>query len=125
MILQRVQNPENLLTGTSTYVNCLDGVILFASILERLNLDPIIVLLPGHSLVGWRCYPGIDSQYSPRDLLTTCEFVDIALISEKLGFYEALSSAEAYLLRNMPLFEHEPVELNKYARIIDVRMARK
>lgn len=36
--------------------NCLDGTVLFASLLEQANLHPLIFIQPGHALVGWRVF---------------------------------------------------------------------
>lgn len=33
--------------------NCLEGVVLFASILESLGIQPLIVLIPEHAILGW------------------------------------------------------------------------
>lgn len=33
--------------------NCIDGSILFASILRRIGIDPLIVIIPGHAFVGF------------------------------------------------------------------------
>ena len=37
--------------------NCIDGTILFASLLENIGIRAFIVLVPGHALVGWRPLP--------------------------------------------------------------------
>lgn len=124
MILQRVQNPDGILLGTSTYINCLDGVILFSSIIERLNLDPIIVLMPGHSIVGWKGNPAVDTK-KVGELFSTCEFLDVTLASDSLDFYSAVSAAEAYMIRYLPLFESEPKKIEEYVKIIDVKLSRK
>jgi hypothetical protein len=38
--------------------NCIDGSMLFASILEALQLEPVVVFTPGHAFVGVRQSPG-------------------------------------------------------------------
>ena len=38
--------------------NCIDGSMLFASILEALQLEPVVVFTPGHAFVGVRQGPG-------------------------------------------------------------------
>jgi hypothetical protein len=48
---QRVRLPrESLKDGTA---NCIDGVVLFASLLEGISLSPALVIIPGHALVAW------------------------------------------------------------------------
>ncbi|MFZ8431498.1 hypothetical protein ACO1MU_14375, partial [Staphylococcus aureus] len=33
--------------------NCIDGTVLFASILRKIGIDPLIVLVPGHAFLGF------------------------------------------------------------------------
>jgi hypothetical protein len=40
-------------TINSNQANCVDGSILFASILRKIGIDPFLVLLPGHMIVGF------------------------------------------------------------------------
>ncbi len=43
--------PADVIAATGgTY---LEGVLLFASLLEAIGLDPILVFLPGHAMIGW------------------------------------------------------------------------
>ena len=50
---QRVRTAEDVLEGRLG--TCLDTTILMASVLEYLSIEPLIVVLPGHALVGyWR-----------------------------------------------------------------------
>lgn len=37
--------------------NCIDGTVLFASILRRIGIDPFIVLVPGHAYLGFYLDP--------------------------------------------------------------------
>jgi hypothetical protein len=58
-VTQRVRLPtESLATGSSA--NCIDGTVLFASLLELASIDPLIVVVPGHAFVGWRIWHGLD-----------------------------------------------------------------
>ena len=34
--------------------NCLEGCVLFASLLHASDLHPLILFLPGHAIVGWK-----------------------------------------------------------------------
>ncbi|MCB0158802.1 MAG: hypothetical protein KDD83_11780, partial [Caldilineaceae bacterium] len=51
---QRIQLPNEVLQAEKPVANCLDGALLFASLLRRIGLETAIVLVPGHALVGWR-----------------------------------------------------------------------
>lgn len=39
-----------------TLGNCIDGAVLYASIMLRAGLDPVIVIQQGHAFVGWRTW---------------------------------------------------------------------
>ncbi len=41
-----------------TQANCIDGVVLMASILRRIELDPLIIIGPGHAMLGYHLAPG-------------------------------------------------------------------
>ncbi|MBI5502317.1 MAG: hypothetical protein HY907_18885 [Deltaproteobacteria bacterium] len=49
--IQRTRLPSEVLASTNA--QCLEGTILFASLMEAIGLRPIIVLVPGHAFVGW------------------------------------------------------------------------
>jgi hypothetical protein len=54
--MQRVRLPTDCLRSGGS-ANCIDGTVLFASLLEIASIEPIIVLVPGHAFVGWRVLP--------------------------------------------------------------------
>lgn len=56
---QRVRLPRETLREQQA--NCLDGALLFASLLEALGLDPCLAVVPGHVFAGWRTAKGMDS----------------------------------------------------------------
>ncbi len=37
----------------SSQINCVDGSALFASLLKAVNIDPVLVRVPGHMFVGY------------------------------------------------------------------------
>lgn len=49
---QRTRLPAEVLASTNA--QCLEGSLLYASLLEAIGLSPVIVLVPGHAFVGWR-----------------------------------------------------------------------
>lgn len=58
-VTQRVRLPsESLAAGGSA--NCIDGTVLFASLLELASIDPLIVIVPGHAFLGWRIWRRVD-----------------------------------------------------------------
>jgi hypothetical protein len=48
---QRVRLPRQSLEEEQA--NCIDGTLLFASLLEAASLNPALVIIPGHVFVGW------------------------------------------------------------------------
>ncbi|MCB0025605.1 MAG: hypothetical protein KDD91_21375, partial [Caldilinea sp.] len=48
---QRVRLPRESLAERQA--NCIDGTLLFASLLEAASLHPAIVVVPGHAFVAW------------------------------------------------------------------------
>jgi hypothetical protein len=50
--VQRVQFPAETIDAKAG--NCLDGSVLFGSMLSMCGMNPLILLVPGHALVGWR-----------------------------------------------------------------------
>ena len=51
---QKVKTPTEVIKYQSA--NCVEGVILMASIIESLGMQPLVVLVPGHSFVGWKVW---------------------------------------------------------------------
>jgi hypothetical protein len=49
--VQRTRLPTEVLASTNA--QCLEGTLLFATLLEAVGLRPIIVTVPGHAFVGW------------------------------------------------------------------------
>ncbi len=47
--------------------NCIDGTVLFASILRKIGIDPILVLLPDHAFLGF----WLDAQHTTPAFLET------------------------------------------------------
>ena len=51
---QRVRLPRQALEEGQA--NCIDGTVLFASLLEAVSLSPAIVIVPGHAFVAWETW---------------------------------------------------------------------
>jgi hypothetical protein len=52
---ERVRMPEVSLRDSSA--NCIDGVVMYASLFENLGMEPVVLLVPGHAYVGVRLSP--------------------------------------------------------------------
>ena len=55
---QRTRLPRESLSGRAA--NCIDGSVLFASLLEGSSLNAALVLVPGHAFVGWEVWDSSD-----------------------------------------------------------------
>jgi hypothetical protein len=59
----------------SSQINCVDGSVLFASLLRAINMEPILVRVPGHMFVGYYT----DSKRSNMNFLETTMIGDVNL----------------------------------------------
>lgn len=77
-IIQRVRLPSQTLAMTgATGANCIDGTVLFASLLEAMTLNAAIVTLPGHAIVAWETGQGSDTwDYLDTVLIHDTQFGD-------------------------------------------------
>jgi hypothetical protein len=53
-VMQRIRLPRESLEVKGG--NCIDGTVLFASLLLAISLNPAIMLVPGHAFVGWETW---------------------------------------------------------------------
>jgi len=83
---ERVRTPRQSLAQRSA--NCIDAVVMYASLFENLGLEPVVVLVPGHAYVGVRLARG-----SNRYL-----YIETAQIP-RLGFEAAVAAAERGMAR--------------------------
>lgn len=70
---QRVRTFQDALE--SSQINCVDGSVLFASLLRAINIDPVLVRLPGHMFVGYYT----DAAHQEINFLETTMIGDIDL----------------------------------------------
>ena len=86
-VTQRARLPHESLARKSA--NCVDGSVLFASLLEGASLSPALLLLPGHALVGWESDEGAgDWQIVETTMLGTHDF-DAACASGQKQYDQA------------------------------------
>jgi hypothetical protein len=81
---QRLRLPRESLEDKQA--NCVDGTVLFASILEALSLNPAIVVLPTHVIVGWETAPESNQwRYLDTTKLDTRTFEEAAQFGTTLA----------------------------------------
>ena len=73
LLTQRTRLPRESLRHRNA--NCIDGTVLFASLLESASLHAGIVLVPGHAFVAWEKWPGSDEwDYLETTMIGTHDF---------------------------------------------------
>jgi hypothetical protein len=67
--VQRTRLPAEVLASTNA--QCLEGTLLFATLMEAIGVKPIIVLVPGHAFVGWHTVAKDGTRGEPLFVETT------------------------------------------------------
>jgi len=86
---QRIRLPEETLSLNTA--NCIDVSVAFASAVENLDMDPVIVILPGHAFTGLRL--GRNSQERL--------YLDLTVLPNGT-FQEAMGRAQRWLKKTPP-----------------------
>ncbi len=73
VLSQRVRTFDDALE--SSQINCVDGSVLFASLLRAINIEPILVRMPGHMFVGYYT----DGTKQQKNFLETTMIGDVDL----------------------------------------------
>jgi hypothetical protein len=94
--IQRTRLPRESLAGRAA--NCIDGTVLFASLLEGAALNPAIVLVPGHAIVGWEAWDGSDEwRFLETTMIGSHEF-EAACRSGQKQYDEAMTNGRGRLI---------------------------
>jgi hypothetical protein len=114
-ITQRVRLPVTSLHESQSRANCIDGTVLYASLLELANLDPMIAIVPGHAFVGWRVWRGLPQYDFLETTMTGSGEFETAIQSGDEQYELALTKG---------YFGRELFDPNGFARLIDVAACR-
>lgn len=114
-ITQRVRLPTTSLHESQSRANCIDGTVLYASLLELASLEPMIAITPGHAFVGWRIWPNLDQYEFLETTMTGTDDFEAALQSGNQQYEEACHKG---------YFERELFDPRGFARLIDVAACR-
>jgi hypothetical protein len=113
-VTQRVRLPNESLTAGGS-ANCMDGTVLFASLLELASLDPILVIVLGHAFVGWRIWRGEDQyEFLETTMIGSSDFAS-AQQRGRQQYEDAL--AKGYFSRGL-------FDPGGFARLVDVAVCR-
>jgi len=114
-ITQRVRLPVTSLHQSKSRANCIDGAVLYASLLELASLDPFLVIVPGHAFVGWRVWRG-STQY---------EFLETTMTAtDEFGAALAEGNRQYADARDKGYFGRELFDRRGFARLVDVAACR-
>lgn len=103
---QRVRLPRECLSEHQA--NCIDGTLLFASLLEAASLHPAIVVVPGHAFVAWERSPDSGRwEYLETTMIGTNTFAEAQEIGgRKAEFWEKQGAGgDASKFRRWPIKE--------------------
>jgi hypothetical protein len=108
-IHQRIRLPQQSLATKSA--NCVDAAVLFASLIAAVSMRPLLVLLPGHAIVGWYTWEGV----------TRCEFLDTSCLN-RADFDTAWTEGQEQYQKAKSAgdFERELLDPAGFAKTIDV-----
>jgi hypothetical protein len=128
-IIQQVHFPSQVLPNSTDHAgqfSCLDISILFASLLENIGMQPLLVLIrlshtnPAHAFVGWRILKDNTQEIS--------DFLDVTMISQKgATFVKAIQEGnhlhEAAITQK--LHKRTLYNTQGFMRVIDIAACRK
>lgn len=118
---QRVRTFEDALN--SSQINCVDGSVLFASLLRAINITPVLVQMPGHMFVGYYT----DSAKKNLTFLETTMIGDVDLDDyfpdEKLDFTRTTKSQGE--MSRLTFEKSKEYALREYMRVKDKVQANK
>jgi hypothetical protein len=82
-VSERVRLPRETLRRNSA--NCIDGAVVYAAAFENLDMDPVVVLVPGHAYVGVRESRGSQNYLYIETSLTGRASFESAVLSASRG----------------------------------------
>ena len=116
---QRIRFPSTSIKRKSA--NCIDGTILFASLLENIGIEPIIILIPGHALIGWKKIPNSDEiSILETTVISDQDYQNAKTIGE-ISLKRGLNKVSEIMNRPMNL---EDSIKSGYIKFIDVKEMR-
>lgn len=81
-LAQRVRRPAETLR--TRFANCVDGVLLFASLFEACSLRPALLVSTKHALIAWdKTATGGELDYLETTMLQTNKFADARTLGRR------------------------------------------
>ena len=103
---------------------CLDSTLLLCSLVEQIGLDPVVIIVEGHSYLGvWlQETPNVDVLIDDLQTLRKCmelnaiTFIETTLLAQKSSLKQAIEAARNYLTQQD--------EIDKFYVAVDIRQSR-
>jgi len=109
--LQAVRLPDESLREQQA--NCIDGAVLYASLLEYAALYPVIVIQTGHAFVGWKTW---------REA-TSYEFLETTMTAHATFEQACSKGMDNYrYLQERGWFNRKPFDPDGFACLLDIKM---
>jgi hypothetical protein len=98
---QRVRLPRESLADKAA--NCIDGTVLFASLLEGISLSPAIVIVPGHAFLAWETWRGNNEwRFLETTMIASSTFEQACDSAEKTAaHYKRIQRLRMWPLRDL------------------------
>lgn len=111
---QRVRLPRESINQKSA--NCIDGAVLFASLFENIGLEPLIILIPGHAIIGVRLAS------NSRETL----FIETTMVGRNMmeSILTLTKTFDAAVKKGLEVYNNAMQENPNEVRIIDIKHAR-
>lgn len=119
---QTVRTFENALS--TNQANCVDGSVVFASILRNIGIDPLLIIVEGHCFLGY---------YTSKDKKTRkIKFLETTMLSDSGNLHKAKNRVEENK-EYLNIFKNAQIEgknaynenISKYLLVIDIAEERK
>lgn len=115
---QRTRLPSEVLMTKNA--QCLEGTVLFATLMEAIGIEPLVVVIPGHAFVGWKLGEK-DPGFRPGDMV----FLETTAV-HTLGFEAAVRRANARMLSEVKAghFKPDMHDISGVSFILDISALR-
>lgn len=98
---QRIRLPRESLLEKQA--NCIDGTLLYASLLEGCSINPAIVLIPGHAFLAWETWENNSEwKYLETTMTGNASFEDACQSAERTAeYYRGINNLRLLSVRDL------------------------
>jgi len=110
-VQQRVNLPKDSLAYRQA--NCIDGAVLYASLIERAAMNPMIIIVPGHAFIGWETW----------DRAQQYDFLETTMTGSH-SFEKALETGRQEFKKAEPFLGRSLFDPGGFAVLLDIKALR-